>query len=337
MKDKRRVLIPVFSGLLIALSFLLTQCNKDTAVEKTAGVVSDYGRLHIEDLYLFNEHNDTVSLEGMSMFWHQWSEGKHYYNYDCLKWLRDDWHCDVIRAAVAVERGGYLEHPVKTKRKIFRFVEDCIDLGLYVIVDWHSHTAENSTEKAIEFFSEIAQRYGDTPNVIYEIYNEPLNVSWSDVVKPYLDSVIFEIRKYDPDNIIIVGSPQWSQKVDEAAEDPIENTNIAYTLHFYAGTHKQWLRDMALVALDKGLPLWVTEFGLCNSDGNGPIDHEESELWFEFMEKYKMSWCKWSVSHKEETSSVLKPGACQKGNWKPGDLTESGKIMRDKLISVNPR
>jgi len=271
------------------------------------------------------------------MFWHQWSEGDKYYNYDCIKWLRDDWHCEVVRAAVAVERGGYLEHPLKTKREIFRFIEDCIDLGVYVIVDWHSHEAENSTEKAIEFYSELAQRYGEYPNIIYEIYNEPLKVSWSGVVKPYLDLVIHAIRKYDPDNIIIVGSPQWSQKVDEASLDPIEGTNIAYTLHYYAGTHKQWLRDMAQVALDKGLPLWVTEFGLCNADGNGDIDYKESDLWFEFMEQYKISWCKWSVSHKMETSSILKPGTNHRGNWKPDDLTEPGKIIRDKLISVNPR
>jgi endoglucanase len=337
MEDNRNFLSLRSLLLLITLPIFLIQCINDHAEEKTAGIVSDYGDLRFEGTYLLNEHNDTVSLEGMSMFWHQWGEGKDYYNYDCIKWLRDDWHCDVIRTAVAVEHGGYLEHPERTKKKIFRSIEDCIDLGIYVIVDWHSHSAENSTEKAIEFYSEVARRYGNSPNIIYEIYNEPLKVSWSNVVKPYLESVINEIRKHDPDNIIIVGSPQWSQKVDEASEDPLEDINIAYTLHFYAGTHKQWLRDMAQVALDKDLPLWVTEFGLCNADGNGDIDYEESERWFEFMEQYKMSWCKWSVSHKEETSSVLKPGASHRGNWEPEDLTKSGKIIRDKLISVNPR
>ena len=80
----------------------------------------------------------------------------------------------------------------------------------------------------------MALEYGAFPNVIYEIYNEPLNVSWSNVIKPYAMSVISIIREIDPDNLIIVGTPNWSQRVDMAAQDPIvEFENIAYTLHFY--------------------------------------------------------------------------------------------------------
>jgi endoglucanase len=320
--------------LTIVLSVILFSQCKSAKQDHGKGIVSEYGKLHYDSTFLLNEKGDTVTLEGMSLFWHQW-EGKKYYNFECLKWLRDDWHCDIIRAAIAVERGGYLNDPEGTKKQIFDLIQSCIDLDLYVLVDWHSHEAEKNPDAAIEFFTEVAQRFGDHPHIIYEIYNEPIRSLWTKDVKPYHDTLIAAIRKIDPDNIIILGSPMWSQNVDSAALNPVEGTNIAYTLHFYSGTHKQWLRDKAQVALDNGLPLWVTEFGMCNSDGDGPIDYQETELWFDFMEKNHIGWCKWSVVEKEETSSVLKPEANRKGEWSIDDLTESGKYIRNKLRSVN--
>ena len=326
-------LIIVFVTILISG----TGCRNSSGTDESRkGVADEYGQLSISGQHILNQDGDTVSLEGMSLFWSQW-EGGRYYNYRCIKWLRDDWHCEIVRAAVGVEPNGYLKHPAREKKRLMRVIDACIDLGLYVIVDWHSHRAENQITEAVKFFSEISEKYGDHPNIIYEIYNEPLDVSWSKVVKPYNEEVMAAIRENDRDNIIILGSPYWSQNVDEASNDPINTNNIAYTLHFYASTHKQWLRDKAQVALDKGLPLWITEFGTCESDGDGKIDYDEMKLWFEFMEKNKISWCNWSVVGKPETSAILKPGKGSRyGNWSIDELTESGKYIRQKLISINP-
>ena len=79
----------------------------------------------------------------------------------------------------------------------------------------------------------MAKKYGKHPNIIYEIYNEPLKISWDTVIKPYAEKVIEAIRKIDKNNIIVVGTPHWSQDVDNASENPIKGyKNIAYTLHF---------------------------------------------------------------------------------------------------------
>ena len=240
-------------GLTITLFTLIhiTSCTsqKNIVDKSDYRIVDNHGQLAVDGKFIADQYGDTVTLEGMSLFWSQWIHK--YYNYETLKWLRDDWHCEVIRAAMAVKPNGYLDHPGREMRKVVKVIEACIDLGLYVIVDWHSHTAESETEQAVAFFSEIARRYGDKPNIIYEIYNEPLVVSWDEVVKPYHEKVIAAIRAYDPDNIIIVGSPFWSQDVDKAALNPIKGKNIAYSLHFYAATHKQWLRDKAQIAIDK--------------------------------------------------------------------------------------
>ncbi len=324
---KKRI---AFLSLCITIAFSLEAQEP----EHRSGVVDSYGQLHISGSCVVNANHDTVTLEGMSLFWSQWIDK--YYNYDCIKWLRDDFHCDVIRAAMAIEYKGYLKNPEREKKKVFDVIDACIDLGVYVIVDWHSHAAHLNVKESVEFFSEVAGKYREYPNIIYEIYNEPVNVTWDSVIRPYCEQVIAAIRKYDPDNIVIVGTPQWSQDVDKAADNPLSDPNVAYALHFYAGTHKQWLRDKADVALSKGLAVWISEFGTCKADGKGNIDFEELNLWFDYMDKNMLSWCNWSVADKKETASIVKPGSSGKGNWSQDDLTASGKLIREKIRMKNP-
>ncbi|MBU0538595.1 MAG: glycoside hydrolase family 5 protein, partial [Gammaproteobacteria bacterium] len=198
------------------------------------------------------------SISGNSLFWSNngWG-GEKYYTPGTVSWLKSDWNSKLVRAAMGVEDGGgYLEDPAGNKAKVKRIVDAAIANDMYVIIDWHSHHAENYRNQAVDFFREMAQTYGQNNHVIYEIYNEPLAVSWGGTIKPYAEAVINAIRAVDPDNLIIVGTPNWSQDVDQAANNPITGKgNIAYTLHFYANGHRQSLRDKASYALSRGIPL----------------------------------------------------------------------------------
>jgi len=310
----------------------LVSCNEQE-IKEPLKIVDLYGQLKVESSNIVNKDGETVYLRGMSLFWSQWIDK--YYNYNCIKWLRDDWKCTVIRAAMGIEPDGYLSNAEREKTKIKKVIEACIDLGIYVIVDWHDHRAEAHQTEAIAFFKEIATEYGKYPNIIYEIYNEPLQISWTDVIKPYSETLIREIRTIDNNNLIIVGTPTWSQDVDIAAANPVEFENIVYALHFYAATHKQWLRDKAQNALTHNIALFASEYGTCESTGDGLIDYEELDKWFTFMDTYQLSWCNWSIADKEEAASAIKPGADADGNWNEEDLTESGKIIREKIRSSN--
>jgi endoglucanase len=270
----------------------------------------------------------------MSFFWSQWM-GK-YYNNNCVEWLKDDWHCNIVRAALAVEEGGYLTNPEVEKKKICDVVDAAIEHGIYVIIDWHDHHATDHLREAKDFFAEMAQKYGDKPNVIYETFNEPLQISWSSLIKPYHQAVIDTIRFYDPDNLIICGTSTWSQDVDVAANDPLTGTNIGYSLHFYSGTHKQSLRDKAQAALNKGVALMVTEFGTTNSTGNGDLYLAETNTWLTFLDENKISWCNWSVADKAEDSAAMVPGSSATGGWTSTQLTESGSYIRSEIRADNP-
>jgi len=294
-------------------------------------IVSRFGQLAVRGNYLFGEKGDTVQLRGMSLFWSQWMG--QFYNPECIQWLRDDWKCTIVRAAMGVDMGGYSEHPQEEKEKVCAVVDAAIRLGIYVIIDYHSHEAHKNPALAKQFFGEMARKYGKYPNVLYEIYNEPLqDVSWTKELKPYSEDVIKEIRKHDLDNIVIVGTRQWSQMVSEAAVDPIYDKHVVYTLHYYAGTHKQWLREEATKAMDKGIALFVSEFDTCDASGNGNLDLEESTVWFDFLNKHKISWCNWSIADKDETASALKPNANGEGHWPKNIITPSGKIVKEELL-----
>ena len=184
----------------------------------------------------------------------------------------------------------------------------------------------------LDFFDEMSKEYANTPNVIYEICNEPNgNVSWSNDLKPYAEKVISTIRNNSKNSLIIVGTPFWCQNVEDAANDPITDyNNILYSCHFYAGTHKEDLRNKVKNALNKGLPIIVSECGVSSADGNGGVFKEEADKWFEFLNENDISWVVWSLSDKNETSALLKPGTNPQ-NINDDSLSESGKYIESVM------
>jgi len=294
--------------------------------------VKEHGQLKVVGTQLTDKNGKPVVLRGMSFGWHNW--WPRFYNKETVKWLAEDWKCSVVRAAMGVEPDqGYIKQPVSSTEKVEAVVNGAIDAGIYVIIDWHSHNINWNESK--QFFAKMAAKYGKYPNVIYEIYNEPDMESW-DSVKLYSAAVISTIRSFDPDNIILVGNPHWDQDIHLVADSPLKGfSNIMYTMHFYAATHKQWLRDRCNAALKKGIPIFISESAGMEASGNGPIDQDEWKKWVYWAEENKISWITWSVSDKDETCSVLQKSASSEGNWKREDLKESGYLARELIRRFN--
>jgi len=332
-------MIKTYSLLTVLfLSLGLSSCNKSKekpteldSINET--IVEHFGQLKVDGKQILDQDEEIVVLRGMSLFWSQW--GADYYNEETIRWLRDDWKCTVVRAAIGVENGGCLENKLLELTKLYVVIEACIDLGIYVIVDWHDHHAEDHVNEAVEFFGAVSSKYDDYPNIIYEIYNEPLQIDWSNVLKPYADTIVNEIRKSDPDNIIVVGTPNWSQDVEDVIGNTIDDSNIVYSLHFYASTHKQFLRNKANTAISANIPIFVTEWGLSEATGTGTIDIIETNLWIDFLENNNLGWCNWSIINKDETSAALLPSTSAIYGWSENELTQSGKFIRNYLITKN--
>ena len=280
--------------------------------------VARYGQLRVCGTTMCDKSGNRVQLRGISSMWLNWETQPYAENLSALTWMRDNWNLQVIRAAMGVEpAGAYLSDPNRARSQVETIINNAVTAGVYVIVDYHAHEAQNNTQAAVNFFSDLARRYGHLPNVIWEPYNEPLQVSWTGVLKPYHQAVINGIRATDPDNIIVLGTPTWSQDVDVAAQSPVSGTNLMYTLHFYSCTHTQFLRDKANTAIRAGLPLFVTEWGASHADGglDGRICDAEAQTWVDWMKSNGISWTAWKLDVGTDTTNLLSNGAPVTGGW----------------------
>jgi endoglucanase len=312
---------------LITAALLLICCFSQ------AQFVKEHGRLSVLGTQLVDQNNQPIVLRGLSFGWH--SMWPRFYNEKAVSWLKKDFKCNVVRAAMGIELGeySYIKDPKFSKEKIEAVINGAIKSDIYVIIDWHSHNI--NIKEAKEFFAEMSKKYAKYPNIIYEIFNEPDYETWWEV-KTYSEEVIRVIRENDPNNIILVGSPHWDQDVDLPAEDPILGyNNIMYTMHFYAATHGKDLRDKTDEAIKRGLPIFISESAGMEASGDGPLNVKAWQEYIDWMEAKKLSWITWSVSDKDETCSILKKSAKSEGKWKDEDLKESGIKVREFLRKYN--
>lgn len=295
-----------------------------------------HGKLQLDGTTLTDEHGEAYQIKGVSTHGIGWFP--QYVNQDTFADLKS-WGADAVRLAMYTAEGGYCEGGDDNKEKLKQLIDTGVQaatkLGMYVIIDWHvlnDHDPWSYADEAEKFFAEMSEKYKDYGNVIYEICNEPNSGPDWNSVKSYAEKIIPVIRENAPDAIIIVGTPTWSQDIDKAAQNPITGyENIMYALHFYADTHRDYLRDRMEAAIDAGLPVIVSEFGICDASGNGANNYDEGNKWIEAMDNYNVSYFIWNLSNKAETSALISSGCSKLSGFEDGDLSDSGKWYKDIL------
>jgi len=290
--------------------------------------VGDHGALRVVDGVLVNKNGVPPQLRGMSLFWNQFSEGSAFYNESSINTLADTWKVSIVRAAIG-------NGSTSDAQKI---IDYAVNKGIYVLVDWHVHNTDlNGATNFFRTISNYVKGKGNPPNVIYEIFNEPINQNWSEI-KTYAESIISVIRPNSPDNIIVVGTPNYSANITAPTGNMLSQSNIVYAFHFYASeqAHSGY-RSNVNQAICQKIPIMITEWGLspasgkCYSDGNidgsrEPLNIDMSMVatWVNYMENRKLSWVNWSISNKNECSSTTLTGN-----------GTSGAYIRDLIQKLN--
>ncbi|HYO95684.1 MAG TPA: glycoside hydrolase family 5 protein [Polyangiaceae bacterium] len=297
--------------------------------------VQTHGRLRVVSSELLNAAGDPVQLKGVSSMWLNWEPSGYAESPTALRWMRNNWKLSVIRAAMGIEPdNAFMTNPAKARAQVERIVDNAIEAGVYVIIDWHDHNAHKHTALAKEFFASISAKYAGVPNVIYETFNEPEQIIWETELKPYHEAMVATIRANDPEAIIVLGTPTWSQDVDLAAYSPVAGENLMYTLHFYACTHGARFRSKGDSAISQGLALFVTEWGASHSDGgrDGIVCDEEAQQWHDWMKARKISWTAWKLDDcVPDSTCLLVPGAPANGGWTDEYLRGHAPFVRGRL------
>lgn len=314
------------AGLLIAIFVLALNCTPVHAAKLPA--------LKVKGTQLVNDKGKPVRLKGVSTHGLSWYPG--YVNQKSFTQMKKKWKINAVRLAVYTsEYNGYCTGDAANRKalekKIDQGVQYATKAGLYIIIDWHILSDGNPRtyeKQSLAFFKKMAKKYKNHTNVIYEICNEPNGgTSWK-TIKTYAKKVVKAIRAKDKKAVILIGTPNWSQDVDIVAESPLKGyKNLMYTLHFYAGTHGDYLRGKAQTALDKGLPLFVSEFGICDASGNGSLNKSEGAKWMKFLKKNKISYIGWNLSNKKESSALLKSSCRKTSGWTSKNYTPWAKWL----------
>ena len=301
-----------------------------------------------------------VQVRGMSLYWSLVPNATEFWTPEGISTMVRDMNIQIVRAAMATGNEdwwgckdgsescgddkskhitGYASDSEFQANLMKTVVEAAIKNDIYVIIDWHSHNANEQTESAKTFFKEMAQAYGQYDNVIFELFNEPTDIPWS-VIKNYADQVVPVIRQYS-DNLILVGNRQYDQNPQDAIGNTVSGENIAYTFHYYANTHcwngqTSWGTACeganAQLAIDAGLSVFVSEWGTGNADGGGVPDQSKNTDWQNWVDDNKLSWANWSASYVSEGTAAFQTGSSRTSL----KYTTSGNLVKGYLAS-NPK
>ena len=284
-----------------------------------------------------------VVVQGMSLFWSMAPgyEGANYWTGSYVDEFVRRHNIQLIRGAMGVDgdwgAGNYFSDSLYYQWLMDDVVAAAIRNDIYVIIDYHSHTADNDAGKAKKFFERMAKKWGAYDNVIFEIFNEPTTQSWS-TIKSYANQVIPVIRQYS-DNLIVVGNPTWSSTPNVANNSPISDANVAYTFHFYAGLdngsgHETDVQGAnAVSAMNNGLSVFVTEWGNSGPSGDGTVSSSRSTTWYNWMKTHKLSGANWAVSSKSEKASYFSGNASVSGTW---SYSTSGSWVNSNIFAYLP-
>lgn len=316
------------------------QAGEKSANSGQTYVPSSVTALKVSGTQLTDSEGNPVILRGISTHGLSWFP--EYVNAESFSQLHEQWGINCIRLAMyTADYNGYCTGDSSNKQRLKSLIDEGVGYAsqnnMYVIIDWHILSDNNPNtylSEAKEFFAEMSAKYAGYDNVLYEICNEPNGgTSWSQI-KAYAQEVIPVIRENDSDAVIIVGTPNWSQYVGDAADNPITGyDNIMYALHFYAATHTDSLRNAMVSAIKKGLPIFVSEYGICDASGNGGIDEYQANEWIRVMNEYGVSHIAWNLSNKSETSAIIKSSCSKTSGWDYEELSDSGKWLYNMLNS----
>ena len=314
------------------LVFLCASCQTVNHGQQT--FVGIHGRLSVKGNKIVDQNGKPITLHGMSLYcWAQ--QGTQFFNASAINHLAQDWKCTVIR--IAILPSAYRKNPTNELDRVRTVMDACIANGIYAIVDWHSMGgAQNDVESSQAFFSALATAYGKTPNIMYEPWNEPVQEAWP-VIKAYHEAIIAMIRAIDPDSIIICGSRHWDQECAEASAES----------HYHFIEHRLFdplLRgDPSAGAsrqrgggAEKRCRSFCHRYGTTASTGDSDFDPDETQLWWNWLEKNQVCSANWSVAALGELSAAFKPGTNPTGPWTDAMLKPSGLLVRDYIKSKSP-
>lgn len=337
----------------LAVAATCSILSANATLSKTNFVDNDYvgewGRLKLVNKQLSDQNGNAIQLKGWSTFSINYDEVLPCLTSDGFTAMKS-WGANVVRLAIYPKnsKGSYSE---STDALIKKYITMASDLKMYVLVDWHVLDGDENSgnpatykDQAKGMFQRITSWVTSVgySNVLYEICNECSGVTW-DAIKSYANEVLPVIQSGDPGAIVIVGTPQWDQNINEAVSSPISasaypNLGLMYAFHFYACSHMGLLGR--LNSASASIPVFISEWGSVRFDGGGnEVCTDNSDQFLAYLQPSGnlggklISWCYWAWGQKNEASNCITN--CSSA-YTLSNLTTAGKYIVNILSNGNP-
>jgi hypothetical protein len=285
-----------------------------------------------------NAKGDTLLFRGLSISDPDKIARQGHWNKTHFEKIRE-MGCMVVRIPV---------HPVswreRTPEKYLELLDQasewCTDLGMYIIIDWHSignlgmelfqnPMYNTSKQETYQFWRTISQHFAGNNTVgFYELFNEPTlyrgqlgNMAWSEW-KKICENMIGIIRAFDTEKIPLVACLDWAYDLSPLRDDPVNAEGIGYVTHPYSFKRSQpwepkWEEDFGFAA--GRYPIVATEFGYETPPGL-TNDNDYGKRIIKYLEGNGISWVCWCFDP-EWGPRLIK-------SWQY-DLTESGEFFKN--------
>jgi len=297
-----------------------------------------------------NSEGDTLLFHGLAFADPDKVEAEGHWNKEFFQKMKD-LGANLIR--IPVHSVAWRNRiPNKYLELLDQAVNWCTELGLYVIIDWHSignlkmglfqdpYYITSLTE-TFSFWRTIAQHFaGNNTIAFYELYNEPTlyngqlgSMTW-DEWKEINEKMIKLIRAFDEETIPLVAGLDWAYDLTPLRYDPVNAEGIGYVSHPYG--HKRtppwedkWYEDFGF-ASDK-YPVFATEFGFVLGDLSMEANRDYGVRIIKFLEDRGISWA-WWIFDPDWYPNMLK-------SWDDSTLTDNGKFFQEAANGLleNPK
>jgi len=258
------------------------------------------------------------------------------------------WHANVVRVPLNQDfwLPGAAVYDANYPSFIAQNVAWAEQAGMDVILDLHWSDTGDLTNaspgqqkmadaNSVTLWTQVASAYKNDPRVIFELYNEPHDVSF-DIWRNGgpsgdgwtvhgMQELYDTVRGTGANNLVLIGGLDWAYDLSGVATDRITGTNIVYVTHPYdynntARPPSDW--DRAFGWLTTTDPVIATEFGTLDC-GTDYVDQLLA-----YADAHNMSWTAWAW---------WPPGSCAYpqiiSDWTGTPSPGMGEHIYEKIIS----
>jgi hypothetical protein len=318
--------------------------------------------LQVVGTHLVNSRGERVRLRGVNAAALEWSSNGEGHILQTVAVAIRDWHVNHVRLPLAQDRWFGKAKEQKVEGKAYRaLVKQVVDLcasnGCYVVLDLHWSDAGEwgqnigqhvmPDRNSLAFWKEVAQAYKDHPAVIFDLYNEPHDVSWDvwrdggkvtekarggqkrEFEAVCMQAMLDTVRATGAKNVVIVGGLDWSYDLSGFLKgyQLVDRTGngLLYANHAYpfkGDKVERWISKME--AATKTLPVIVSEFG-------PPGTREEPWLRqvLQALEDHQWDWTAWDM-HPAASPCLIR-------DWRYTPTTFFGQWVKLALEDKLPR